>query len=209
MTAFTILLGGTVVPTIRLKSQIANTIVIAADSGIRHAKLLELEPILWVGDFDSTSKNMKRNHRLIPKNLFPREKNMTDGEIAVHTAMKKGATRLVLCGAFGGEKTDHVFFHMTIAIALAERHIPVMLTSGSEEGWPLVAGHYTFDFPNKTAFSIVAFSSLESLSIHGAKWPLHSRSLDFGSSRTLSNTVSGKLSISLQSGKGLLLSRPR
>lgn len=208
MTTFTILLDGDLVPTRRLQSQIADTPVIAADSGIRYAKPLGLDPLLWVGDFDSTDKATKTRYNKVPTVLFPSDKDMTDGEIAINAALEKGASRLILCGAFGGERTDHALLHMTMAISLAEKNIPSLLTSGTEEGWPLIPGNYIFDFPERSGFSIIAFSLIEGLCINGAKWPLHNASLNFGSSWTLSNQVCGKLSVSLHSGRGILFTRP-
>ncbi|RCK99962.1 MAG: thiamine pyrophosphokinase [Candidatus Tokpelaia sp. JSC189] len=208
MTTFTILLGGELVLTRRLQSQIADTPVIAADNGIRHAVPLGLDPILWIGDFDSTDNATKRCYNEVPTILFSSNKDMTDGELAVNAALKKGASRLILCGSFGGERTDHSLLHMTMAVSLAEKNIPSLLTSGLEEGWPLISGDYIFDFPEKSGFSIIAFSPIQGLSISGAKWPLHNASLDFGSSWTLSNQICGKLSVSLHYGKGILFTRP-
>ncbi|RCL03449.1 MAG: thiamine pyrophosphokinase [Candidatus Tokpelaia sp. JSC161] len=209
MKKFTILLGGTVLGTKRLQLQLSNTSVIAADHGIRHAAVLNLKPELWVGDFDSTQKNILKNYSNIPKISFPPDKDKTDGEIAVNAALERGAEHLVLCGAFGGKRTDHVLYHMTIAIKLALKGIPTLLTSGYEEGWPLTAGHHTFDFSDNIPFSIVAFSKMKNLSINGAKWSLYKELLDFGSSWTLSNQVQGTLSVVLKQGKGILLARPK
>lgn len=208
MAAFTILLGGDLVLTARLKSQIAKTTVIAADSGMRHAKLLGITPALWVGDFDSAAKDLEQAYRTVPRVSFPRNKDMSDGEITVNAALDRGANRLVLCGAFRGKRTDHTLLHITLAITLAEKNIPCLLTSGDEEGWPLIPGHYMFDLPDGIIFSIVGFSPIEGLSIQGAKWPLHKAHLDFGSSWTLSNKICGTLAVSLQAGKGILLTRP-
>lgn len=46
---FTILLGGDVTVTDRLKLAVADSRVIAADGGMRHAGPLSLRPELWVG----------------------------------------------------------------------------------------------------------------------------------------------------------------
>lgn len=208
MVTFTILLGGELVLTSRLISQIADTLVIAADSGIRHAKPLGLIPVLWVGDFDSTTGDTGKDYSSVPRIVFPHDKDMTDGELAINKALEMGAGSLILCGAFGGNRTDHALLHMTMATALAARNTPSMLTSGNEEGWPLLPGDHTFDLPDGSAFSIVAFSSIEGLSVYGAKWPLHNVRLNAGSSWTLSNKICGTLSVSLQFGKGILLVRP-
>ena len=53
-TRFSILLGGSLMPTDRLAQQTRGSRVIAADRGILHAETLGLAVELWVGDFDST-----------------------------------------------------------------------------------------------------------------------------------------------------------
>ena len=109
MTRFAILLGGDLVATPRLAAQIEDARVIAADSGIRHAQALGVVPELWTGDFDSVDEAMRDVHSGIPVEMFPSEKDMTDGEIAVEAALARGAEDIVLVGAFGGARADHAF----------------------------------------------------------------------------------------------------
>lgn len=205
MKKITILLGGHVKVTSRLLNQIKGSRVIAADSGIGHAKALGLQPFLWLGDFDSSNQEDFPCYVDIPRQIFPVEKDMTDGEIAVHAALEEGAEEIILCGAFGGSRSDHSLLHMTMATTLAQKGIKVLLTSGTEDGIPLVRGGYDFDFPDKSLFSIIAFSDIAGLTIKGAHWQLQDATLGFGSSLTLSNQVDGSLFVSLASGRGILM----
>lgn len=209
MSTFTILLGGDVALTPRLAGQVAGTRVIAADSGIGHAVLLGLEPELWIGDFDSANREHMERHAAIPRQTFPPEKDKTDGEIAIDAAIGRGATALVLCGAFGGARADHAFLHLTLALRLAEKGLPVFLTSGNQEGWPITTdGEAIFErFPRGTLFSILAFSELQDLTVEGARWPLDHVHVPFGSSQTLSNVAGERLSIRLGRGRALLLAQ--
>lgn len=208
MSRFTILLGGDLVRTPRLDAQIAGTRVIAADGGIRHAVPLGLAPELWVGDFDSVPADLPASTASVPRDVFPSDKDKTDGELAVASAVRAGATSLVLAGAFGGARADHGHLHLTQAISLAETGLPVLLTSGTQEGWPLLPGSHSFDYADGTLFSILGFSHLSGLSVTGAKWPLDSVEVTFGSSLTISNEVRGGLRIELGSGRALLLAHP-
>lgn len=205
MSRFVILLGGDLEPTDRLSAQIAGARVIAADSGIRHASTLGLVPELWTGDFDSVDDTLRERFADIPASVFPADKDMTDGEIAVDAAVARGAGSIVMVGAFGGRRADHAFLHMTAAIRLAEGGMPVLLTSGSQEGRPLLPGDLSLDYPDGTIFSILAFTRLSGLDVRGAKWPLHQAVVHFGSSLTLSNAVRGRLAISLGEGRAMLV----
>ncbi|MGH6761259.1 MAG: thiamine diphosphokinase [Phyllobacterium sp.] len=205
MTRFAILLGGSLHVTDRLRRQVAGARVLAADSGIRHAHALDIEPELWLGDFDSTSPALARRYAHVPQITFPREKDMTDGELALRKAFELGATEVILCGAFGGERTDHTMLHLTVATAEAQAGRRVWLTGGKEEAYPVIPGRYVFDLPERTLFSLIGFDALDGLDIEGAEWPLKKAKVAFGSSLTLSNSVKDELRISLEFGNAILI----
>lgn len=208
MNRFTLLFGGDLVRTPRLRAQIAGTRVIAADSGMRHAEALGIVPELWVGDFDSVPERLPERLATVEKRAFPPAKDRTDGELAVAEALDRGATSLVLAGAFGGPRADHAFLHLTMAIQLAEAGVPVILTSGTQEGTPLLPGQTEFDLADGTLFSVLAFTHLSGLTIRGARWPLYAIELPFGSSLTISNVVETSLTVELAAGRAILLAHP-
>jgi thiamine pyrophosphokinase len=206
MSLFAILLGGELAVTARLRLQMEGARVIAADSGILHAQALRLAPELWIGDFDSAPAGWEHSHGYIERKIFPPGKDKTDGELAVEEALARGATSLILAGAFGGPRADHAFLHLTLALQLAEAGVPVLLTSGFQEGRAVLQGENRFDFAEGTLFSVLAFSDLSGLSISGARWPLDKIEMPFGSSLTISNEVLGLLTISLGAGRAVLVS---
>lgn len=208
MSRCTLLLGGDLTPTPRLLAQVAGTRVIAADSGIRHARELGLTPELWVGDFDSATALLERAYPDVPREQFPTEKNMTDGELAASIALDSGATSLVMVGAFGGLRADHAFLHLALAIRLAEQGIDIILTSGAQEGRPLRHTRTVFDFADATLFSVIGFTELSGLTVTGAKWPLDNVEVPLGSSWTISNVIDGELAVELRAGRGMLIAHP-
>ncbi|MDI7864875.1 thiamine diphosphokinase [Rhizobiaceae bacterium n13] len=207
-TTFTILLGGNLAITERLRDALVGSRFIAADSGMRHATELGVVPELWVGDFDSTSGKLDRAFPEVPRLPYPAAKAVTDGEIAVTEAIARGASRLVLAGALGGERSDHAFQHIVHALSLAERGFPVLLTSGEEEATPLLSGSIDIDLPQGSLFSVLGLTELTGLTIRNVRYPLDDFHLPFGSSRTISNVAEGAVQFSLASGKALILARP-
>ena len=206
MTTFTILLGGELVATPRLLAQIAGSRVIAADSGILHAAALGVTPELWAGDFDSVTKAERAAFAHIPQMEFPPEKDMTDGELAIDEAIGRGATRLVLAGAFGGARADHAYLHLAAGVSMSERGLDVLLTSGNQEGVPLAPGRQAaLDYAAGTLFSVIGFTDIDGLTISGVRWPLQGRHVPFGSSLTISNIVTGRLEVTLASGRAVLV----
>jgi thiamine pyrophosphokinase len=208
MSRFTILLGGDFVRTPLADAQVAGSRIIAADAGMRHAETLRVVPEIWVGDFDSVPANLPAELAAVARHSFPPEKDKTDGELAIADALERGATSLLLVGAFGGARADHAFLHLALAIRLAEQGIATTLTSGAQEGFPLLPGRTDFDYADGTLFSILGFSALAGLTVEGAKWPLKSVEVPFGSSLTISNEVHGDLSVTLDSGRALLVAHP-
>lgn len=203
---FVVLLAGEITPTPRLRAQIANSRVIAADGGIAHAEKLGLTPELWVGDFDSSSTTDGEGYPGMVRQAHPALKAETDGALAVEEARKRGATKITIVGAFGG-RTDHSFAIMTQAAALGVQGLAVVLTDGQEEARPLSPEPQTFDYPSGTTFSVLAFSDLQGLTLTGAQWPLDAITMPFGDTLTISNTVDGQLTATLTHGTALLLAQ--
>jgi thiamine pyrophosphokinase len=204
---FTILLGGTCLPTPRLLAQVENTRVIAADGGMAHAKMLGLEPELWVGDFDSASAELEAEYTRIPREQFESAKAKSDGELAIEAAVTRGANALVLVGALGGTRSDHQMMIITNAMALAARGMPVILTSGAEEATAVLPGEMRVDLPAQTVFSVIGLTDLEGLSISNVRWPLTNHDVLFGSTLTLSNeALGGPITLSLKGGKAVMFS---
>ena len=205
---FTILLGGELRLTDRLRHAVSGTRFIAADGGMRHAAALDVVPELWVGDFDSTPADLESAFAHVPKQPYPAAKASTDGEIAVSEAIRRGASRLILAGALAGERSDHALQHLLYAVSLAEQGLDVLLTSGSEEAVPLIAGTISLDLPQGSLFSVPGFSELRGLFIENARYPLTDFHLPFGSSRTISNVAEVTVLFSLHSGRAIVLALP-
>ena len=207
MTRFAILLGGDLTVTPRLKSQIRGARAIAADSGMMHAAALRIVPELWVGDFDSAGSELTMQYRDVPRDIFPAEKDATDGAIAVDAAIAQGASEIVLLGGLGGQ-TDHTAGLLGQSISIARQGIACLLTSGVEEAWPLIGGRMRVDLPPETRLSIIPFTDLQGLDLAGVKWPLANRDVPVGSTLTLSNVALGPVEISLKHGHGIAIAYP-
>ena len=207
MSKFAILLGGTVMPTKRLKKQLHEARVIAADSGMQHADPLNLHPELWVGDFDSSNAYLQKKHANVPRQTFDTEKDATDGEIAIAEALRRGATSLVLVGGFGGQ-FDHTMAHAGFLLGLAKRGMDIFMTSGNEEAHALVDELEIDDLAVGTRLSIAPMADLRGLTLSGVKWPLHKRDVPLGSALTLSNIVEGTVRMNILSGLALVITYP-
>jgi thiamine pyrophosphokinase len=207
MTRFVILMGGDLVVTRRLRSQVQKTRVIAADGGMAHAEALDLTPELWVGDFDSTSDELAEKYKTVARHAFPAEKDKTDGEIAVDEAVRLGAREIVMVGGLGGQ-ADHALAHFGLILKLGRRRVAAFITSGTEEAYPILNGTHRFDLPQGARFSVIPFTDLAGLDLDGVKWPLTNRSVPLGSSLTVSNIAMGPVTVRLNQGYAVALAYP-
>ncbi|MBY7649743.1 MAG: thiamine diphosphokinase [Candidatus Liberibacter europaeus] len=207
-TNFAILLNGDVKATDRLLISVKNCRVIAADGGISHSDKLKVMPELWIGDFDSTSRELLEKWSSVKRLSYPPNKDLIDGEIAIDQALQLGASKILLVGALAGKRFDFALQHVAIAMCLNKNNIDVVMTSGTEEAFILTPGKHSFDLPKKSQFSIIALSNIDNLNIMGALYCVSNFSLTFGSSRTISNVVEHNLTIILEKGVAVLVTRP-
>ena len=204
---FAILLGGAIEPTARLRWQIGGARVIAADSGIRHARPLELQVESWIGDFDSSSHELQAQHKNVPRLQHPSDKAKTDGELAIDLAISEGATELILVGALGGA-SDHALAHLGLLLRLAAQKIAAFGSSGTEEAFPLVSSWMNTLVPEGSRLSVIPFTDLTGLTLIGVRWPLKDANVPLGSTLTVSNLVTGAVQIRLKEGQAIVVITP-
>ena len=207
MPHFVILLAGRMAPTDELRALIEGARVIAADDGIRHAVGLGLSPELWVGDFDSAPGEPPIALAGVRRETFDRDKDKTDGELAIEAAIALGATRLTLVGALGGPRSDHAFAHFILALRYRRAGLDIALCDGAESAFPLSDEPRRFDLAPGTQFSVLKFSAVTGLTIEGAKWPLTDVDLPFTSILTQSNEAAGPIRVSVRQGDAILLAQ--
>lgn len=83
--------------------------VVSVDGGLEITKALGLMPNAIVGDFDTVHKEVLEEYRRNPAiswDVHKPEKDETDTELAIHTAIKLGCRCLFILGATGG-RLDH------------------------------------------------------------------------------------------------------
>ncbi|GAC1491526.1 MAG: thiamine diphosphokinase [Candidatus Limnocylindrales bacterium] len=84
-------------------------LVIAADGAADSLFTAGVRPSLVVGDLDSLSPAAVAllEEAGVPIERHPREKDATDGELALRAAITRGATVIRIAGALGGPRADH------------------------------------------------------------------------------------------------------
>jgi thiamine pyrophosphokinase len=96
----------------------AADLLIAADAGALVLERLGIAPDLAVGDFDTAGPAIVARLAAagIPTETHPAAKDYTDTHLAIVIAIARGATEIVVLGALGGPRYDHM---LATALSLA------------------------------------------------------------------------------------------
>ena len=201
-----ILAGGsvTVTPALRDLCQEAR-LVVAADSGLRHAAALGVSPDVVVGDFDSVTEEVLAQYPDLPRLEHPPEKDLLDLELALDYAQKGGATRYLIVGGLG-DRFDQSLAAVFIAARWKREGRDVSLQSG-DRAVHLLAGEdeVRLALPHEQRFSLLSLSD-SVVSLENAKYPLERHTLPFGVGRGVSNEVTrSPLGVKLAGGLVVLI----
>jgi thiamine pyrophosphokinase len=188
-----IVTGATALPPAAVAALPPDAWIIAADSGLDHAREAGLSPAVVVGDLDSISPEglaWAREHAAIEQH--PIDKSATDTELAVDVAIARRPQRLVLVGAGDGTRLDHAV--TTIGVLGRSDLAGLQL-----DGWwgttrlaVVHGGHQVrLDLPVGTVFSVLALhGEARGVSVTGARWPLDAVTLPPLSGWGVSNETS-------------------
>jgi thiamine pyrophosphokinase len=200
-----ILAGGRLLPSPRLEPLTRDAdLVVAADSGLRHARFLRLTPVVVVGDFDSVALADLEAYPGLQRMRHPVRKDRLDLELALELAIERGATELVVLGAFG-TRLDQSLACLLIAARLRREGFRVTLHDGERDAYPLATGDtLALELADGTVFSVLALESSR-CTVGGAEYPLRDASLPFGVGLGTANVALGGPRIEVHEGLLVLI----
>jgi thiamine pyrophosphokinase len=209
----TVVFGGVpVAPTARLQRRLAEAgphLVVAADSGATTALAFGLVPAVVVGDLDSLTPGVlaELEARQVPIERHPRDKDATDGQLAVDWVQaREPGPALLLIGFLGGPRLDQAVANLQLLAALPsgvvlldERNEGRLVRSGEELAWVPEA---------EELVSLIAFvGDARGVITDGLRWQLADSTLPLGSTRGVSNEpAGGPIRVALRDGT-LLVTR--
>jgi thiamine pyrophosphokinase len=149
-----------------------------------------------VGDGDSLPADRATELRSAGAEVIvhPREKDESDTELAVREALARGATSIVVIGAFGGRRLEHSIANLLLLSLPDLASVDARLVDGPSEAWVIgytgpgsaviqgSAGDYVSLLPLSDRVDGVTTSDL--------RYPLTDATLTQGPARGLSNELS-------------------
>jgi thiamine pyrophosphokinase len=166
-------------------------LVLAADGGARFLAGIGVTPEAVVGDFDSLDTTDVRRLEAAQVELVrhPVRKDVTDGELAVEEALRRGAGEVVLAGATGA--LDHTLGHLAILRRLAARGVAARLAAPDLSVTVLVApSGVKLTAPAGARVSVVPLGGDGTVTLRGLDYPLERGVLPADACLGIGNTVS-------------------
>ncbi len=179
--------GGVIYPERITEHAKGDDLVIAADSGYRNALALGESPAILLGDFDSLG-DCSISEKVLQMQV-PAEKDFTDTQLAVDTALRKGAEEIVIIGGLSG-RLDHTLSNLAILEDLYDKGIPCVITDGYNR---IRMIRSTSTLIPKSGFRYVSLLTLsekaKGVSIEGCKYPLKNAVLSRNFQFAVSNEI--------------------
>lgn len=185
--------GGEVFPENITEHPKGDDICIAADSGFHNAKKCGDRVDILVGDLDSIgSYKLDKKTELLQ---VPAEKDVTDTQLAVETAIERGATELIIIGGFGG-RADHMLSNLAILEDLSMRGIYAIMLDGQNRARFLRSTSTLIPKSGYKYVSILAVDPVvKGVSVEGCKYPLKKAKLSRNFQYAVSNEIIGNCAL--------------
>jgi thiamine pyrophosphokinase len=180
--------------------ELADPYVVAADGGAATARSFGYTPDVVVGDLDSVGRASLAG---LPVEAFPRDKDATDGQLAIERALQLQPTQLVLLGFLGGTRLDHALANVLLlarldtAAVLLDEHNECSLVRPN-------ATHRWHPEPGEIVSLLPLGGDAEGVRTSGLRWQLDGERLVFGNTRGVSNEPLAE-EVTVSTTTGLLL----
>jgi thiamine pyrophosphokinase len=170
-----------------------DALVIAADSGLCAAMDHGVAVDVAVGDFDSVPESVLREALASGTRAerFPAEKDHTDLELALRTAVDAGATRIVVVGGHGG-RIDHFMANAMLLASDAFRDVSVQAHFGGTLVFVVRSTTVVRGEPGQLVTLLPVHGPAAGVTTEGLRYALDQATLLPGSTRGVSNELLGE-----------------
>ncbi|MDD2220727.1 MAG: thiamine diphosphokinase [Clostridia bacterium] len=168
-------------------------VVICADGGAALARKCGLRPDLIIGDGDSISEEDLKwcSDNCIALRFVSKEKDFTDGELALAEAREFGGMLYIL-GGMGG-RFDHMLANIFVAAKELRHFTAICFDNGENTLYLLPAGNYQLYGQAGLTVSLLAImEDAEGVCFQGMRYPLNNEVLPLGAGRGISNFFCGQ-----------------
>ena len=186
-------------------------LLIAADGGAEHCRILGIQPEIVIGDMDSLSEQLMDHYQTGRTKLirFPEDKDQTDLELALSYAHQQGAEKIILYGILGG-RLDLSLANLLLLARDEWEHVSLIIQDGPDTAY-LLRGEdsITINGNHGDIVSLIPLTDkVGGVSTSGLRWHLEKEELFMGNTRSVSNElIAQDAEIKICYGKLLLVHR--
>jgi thiamine pyrophosphokinase len=205
-----VLAGGDAVDASTIEDVGPVDLVVAADSGLHHAAPLGVRVDRVVGDFDSATPECVDAAVAAGAVLerHPAVKDATDLELAIDVAVRDGATHVVVVGG-GGGRIDHFLANVLLLAAPAYAGLEMDARFGPGRATVVRGGRGAREVrgaPRSLVTLLPVGGPARGIVSEGLAWALRSDTLTPGTSRGVSNVLTGdRATVRLDDGTLLVI----
>ena len=183
--------------------------IICADGGARHALALGLRPNLVIGDMDSINKDQWRELEQagVAIEMFPRDKNETDLELAILRAVELEPKEIVIVAALGG-RLDQTLGNIALLTDARLLSFDIRFDDGVEEIF-FCRDQAEVHGRSEDIVSLIPWGApVQQIHTQGLKWTLNNETLYPEKTRGISNEMMSETArIKVSSGNLLIVHR--
>lgn len=173
--------------------QLSYDYLIAVDGGLAAVRELGLCPDAVVGDFDTVSPQLLEEFRRNKEILFEEhqpEKDETDTELAIRTALRTNPGAIYLLGATGG-RMDHTIGNLHLLYPCFQKGIGAYMVDEKNKIY-LIQRHRSFHksslWGNYISF-LPLTETVSGITLTGFRYPLNQKTIHIGTSLCISNEL--------------------
>jgi len=183
----------------------ADDYIICADGGTRHASSLDLKPALVIGDMDSAESSLlqtlQADGALIE--LYPRDKNETDLELAINKAIELKPKEIVVVAALGGH-LDQTLANIALLSNIQLSTLNIKFDDGAEEIF-FCRDQVQVHGRSGDIVSLIPWQgAVNEIQTENLKWKLNAETLHPDKTRGISNEMTDDIA-NIKISSGMLL----
>lgn len=180
-------------------------VLFAADAGASHILRMGLLPALVVGDLDSMPEEDLQNLKAAGVRMVqhPQDKDLTDLELTINSALEEGHRSLLIMAALGG-RLDMTLSNLSLLTRPDLLDLDVRLDDGVEQVLFVRREAHISGQAEDTVSLLPWGGPVEQVTTSGLRWPLSDDRLESYETRTISNEMQAA-EVVIRVGSGLLL----
>lgn len=163
-----------------------DTLLIGCDGGTNHLHELGLKPHIVIGDFDSYAPQKQDDG--VEYIHYPSDKDLTDSELAIRYAIKRGCKEVIVAGLLGN-RVDHLLANTLLLTKRAFASVDLKIIEGNQEIY-LLRGDATIHGKKGDTISFIPIKGTAKVSqTSGLKYDLSKYKLSLQGNQGISNVL--------------------